>query len=640
MTPKTNMGPMAPPQSGGKGAGVIGPGLISGAMRMMGFGKEEPTATMPRRQTMKSTIQDNNYIPQGGFGNYYGPGYVSPFQSISPLDLLASMRAITAGQGMFGGGSASFGGMGGGSGQRMFGGGSQSFGGDGGGGRSRSGGANEDSGVRAAKSGDLGAGASGAVQAAMDQLRKEGVPEANLKYAAAALVGQAMAESNLVSQYHDKGKGGTPGYVKSIYGADLSRGQAMTKWLKDNGLDDSVPNQMKWMAHEAMHRSAAERNALITANEQNINQVSDVLTQKFETPRDKSAATLSNRQRLTRQAYGAKINDTGPKEGPTQVTRTFSGIPQIPWGGFGMTADGLQAAGVNADIVARVRAGGQLTDADVATLTPEQFKKVNAGLAEYKMPPIVETTRPQSAPQGNGATQSGGQKTMLYLPGDKNVKGDHQASEDAARKMAAAKGMKFQIVDGNNTQEGKEKEAQAIIAQGNVGGVVGFSQGGYAAGRLKAINPNLDYTIVGAPGAFGDQTIKGVGHFQQLPTIAGQNGDARPASKYSSSQKERPYHMSGDLTIGGKAYRFGSGGRNRGSIPYGDFSADGPHPGGGVHGTALDINKEVIQDPKYPGHPRLGIELHYSTDPALITAGCIALSPNDFAEVRARFSNN
>ena len=110
--PKTNMGPLPPPQSGGKGPGMIGPGLVSGAMRMMGFGKGEPT-------------QDTNYTPQGSLGNYYGPGYVAAYQSISPIDLLASMRAITAGQGMFGGGGASFGGTGGnvqGAGPRQYGG--------------------------------------------------------------------------------------------------------------------------------------------------------------------------------------------------------------------------------------------------------------------------------------------------------------------------------------------------------------------------------------------------------------------------------------------------------------------------------------------------------------------------------------
>ena len=58
-----------------------------------------------------------------------------------------------------------------------------------------------------------------AMQAAMDQLRKEGVPEGNLKAAAAMLVGEAQMEFGLdPTKIHDQGTG------YGIYGARLSRG--------------------------------------------------------------------------------------------------------------------------------------------------------------------------------------------------------------------------------------------------------------------------------------------------------------------------------------------------------------------------------------------------------------------------------
>jgi hypothetical protein len=83
---------------------------------------------------------------------------------------------------------------------------------------------------------------------AVDQLRKEGVPEASLRTAAAHLVGQADSESRLnPNQVHD---GGT-GY--GIYGARLMRRAAMLAWLAANGYSaNSAEGQIRYMAHEAM----------------------------------------------------------------------------------------------------------------------------------------------------------------------------------------------------------------------------------------------------------------------------------------------------------------------------------------------------------------------------------------------------
>jgi hypothetical protein len=69
-----------------------------------------------------------------------------------------------------------------------------------------------------------------AMKFAMDQLRKEGVPEKNLKNAAAVMVGEAIAESGLrPTTVHDNGTG------YGIYGARLERRDKMLAWLQANG---------------------------------------------------------------------------------------------------------------------------------------------------------------------------------------------------------------------------------------------------------------------------------------------------------------------------------------------------------------------------------------------------------------------
>ena len=72
---------------------------------------------------------------------------------------------------------------------------------------------------------------SDAMAYAMDQLRKEGVPEAHLRNAAAVLVGEAIAESGLrPGQVHDHGTG------YGIYRARLGRRDKMApEWLAANG---------------------------------------------------------------------------------------------------------------------------------------------------------------------------------------------------------------------------------------------------------------------------------------------------------------------------------------------------------------------------------------------------------------------
>ncbi len=111
----------------------------------------------------------------------------------------------------------------------------------------RSGRSNGFGGPLAARTGDM-------MRYAMDQLRTEGVPEDQLRQAAAHMVGQAQMESGLnPNAVHD---GGT-GY--GIYGARDPNGRVknavreMLRWLKANGYEpNSAEGQMRYMTHEAM----------------------------------------------------------------------------------------------------------------------------------------------------------------------------------------------------------------------------------------------------------------------------------------------------------------------------------------------------------------------------------------------------
>ena len=121
-----------------------------------------------------------------------------------------------------------------------------------------------------------------AKQAAMEQLRQEGVPEKNLESAASLLTGQAIAESGLnPNTIHDGGRG------YGVYGAGGIRRTKMLQWLKDNKFaQNSLEGQMKYMAHEAMTgpNYRASRQALMQASPQNLEAGTRALTHNFESP--------------------------------------------------------------------------------------------------------------------------------------------------------------------------------------------------------------------------------------------------------------------------------------------------------------------------------------------------------------------
>jgi hypothetical protein len=110
------------------------------------------------------------------------------------------------------------------------------------------------------------------------------------------------------------------------------------------------------------------------------------------------------------------------------------------------------------------------------------------------------------------------------------------------------------------------------------------------------------------------------------------------------NQRDRPYHIGGQVTMDGKTYTWGSGGSKRGSIPYGDF------PINIGKGDIGDIGKRIgsvatvggpwgsIDDPKFPGHPRGGIQIHSGSGDTLdrlYTQGCFAISRKQWPAFKA-----
>jgi hypothetical protein len=102
------------------------------------------------------------------------------------------------------------------------------------------------------------------------------------------------------------------------------------------------------------------------------------------------------------------------------------------------------------------------------------------------------------------------------------------------------------------------------------------------------------------------------------------------------NQRGRPNYIGGEVTIDGKKFHWGSGGAGRGSIPWGDYPINvgpgaGIGPWGQSHGSIATIGKPggVIDDPRYPGNPRTGIQIHTGSGSYLdhlYTLGCFKVS--------------
>jgi len=100
-------------------------------------------------------------------------------------------------------------------------------------------------------------------------------------------------------------------------------------------------------------------------------------------------------------------------------------------------------------------------------------------------------------------------------------------------------------------------------------------------------------------------------------------------------QKDRPHRIQGQLQVGEQTFPYATGGAGRGSTPYGTYPVDFQNigtKGRTVLGSVASVGPGgTIVDPKFPGVPREGIQIHPSsarTLDRLYTQGCFGI-PRD-----------
>lgn len=179
------------------------------------------------------------------------------------------------------------------------------------------GGGGADSGGTAHHHGSAQANLAPAMAAMEDQLRREGVPEANVHAAAALMVGQALSESPLnPDELHDFIHGVPTGY--GIYGARLDRRTRMLAWEAAHGYArNSLEGQARQMGHDAMTRPeyAPTRRELMRATEGSIGSATRVITPNFEGPHvDNSGKRIPN-VRSALQIHAAPGGNTSLSSG-------------------------------------------------------------------------------------------------------------------------------------------------------------------------------------------------------------------------------------------------------------------------------------------------------------------------------------
>ena len=155
--------------------------------------------------------------------------------------------------------------------------------------------------------------------AIMDQLRQEGVPEQNLRAAAAHLTGQADAESGFNPNLsHDGGIG------YGLYGANGDRLKSMLAWQRANGYpDNSLEGQARYMAHEAMNNYPTTRSILMNASPDTLAANTGIVTSDFERP-----AVINDRRAAVAKAFGTDpggiISNSFPLGTEDQITSALS----------------------------------------------------------------------------------------------------------------------------------------------------------------------------------------------------------------------------------------------------------------------------------------------------------------------------
>jgi hypothetical protein len=219
-----------------------------------------------------------------------------------------------------------------------------------------------------------------------------------------------------------------------------------------------------------------------------------------------------------------------------------------------------------------------------------------------------DTAAPQATPQKmsyGAGTFGGAQVIRASLIGG----GDEKAKETIAEG----------VVEGLKKWALEENAPEGPGAHGGTGG------GGDGAARvIRASLGGSSTNRGGGTGGGGDGGDGGNGGTQSA------GGGTEP------NQSDRPYKIGGKVMVGGQSFTWGSGGTGRGSLPYGDYPINFGQDYGNIGSVGHRIGSiasiggigGVINDPKFPGHPRAGIQIHAgsgATLDRLYTQGCFAV---------------
>jgi hypothetical protein len=126
---------------------------------------------------------------------------------------------------------------------------------------------------------------------------------------------------------------------------------------------------------------------------------------------------------------------------------------------------------------------------------------------------------------------------------------------------------------------------------------------------------------------------------QAAPAVVDQSGQVRQPAGPETNQANRPYRLQGQVALGGKTFDWASGGHARGSLPYGSYPINIGQgdigPVGQQIGSVATVGGKggVIDDPKYPGAPRTGIQIHSWSAPSLdklYSDGCFTVPTEEW----------
>ena len=306
---------------------------------------------------------------------------------------------------------------------------------------------------------------------AMDQLRREGVPEQNLKAAAAHLVGQATMESGLdPTKVHDQGTG------YGIYGARLDRRSRMFNWLDKNGFSrNSLEGQVRYMAKEAMNDPSysTTRNILVNANANNFASQVPMITKNFENP-----AIINYRTNAVLQAYNT---------GPGGTFSATGALPQTGIGGGGTnTGIGGGAGGSGS--------GGGLGGTGLSGIGAPGSSIGNLGTGGISG---------GSAAGGSGGAGGGGSLSLQYQRPQQEGQGGYIAQAAAATIAARTNGL------GSLAASSLMSNMAGGLGGGGLGGLASSILGGFGGqALLGSVSPN--YNVPNWSGGQMDAGMSGV----------------------------------------------------------------------------------------------------------------------------------